>query len=70
MIAQQRIQYFTTSDYVRVGIEVLNDIMIAQWDSPLSVLPVARVMIAQWDSRCLSSLGSLEEFLHTNVHND
>jgi len=50
MIAQQRIQYFTTSDYVRVGIEVLNDIMIAQWDSPLSVLPVARVMIAQWDS--------------------
>lgn len=39
MIAQQRIQYFTTSDYVRVGIEVLNDIMIAQWDSPLSVLP-------------------------------
>ena len=24
--------------------------MIAQWDSSLSVLPVARVMIAQWDS--------------------
>jgi len=25
-------------------------VMIAQWDSSLSVLPVARVMIAQWDS--------------------
>jgi len=24
--------------------------MIAQWDSSLSVLPVARAMIAQWDS--------------------
>ena len=24
--------------------------MIAQWDSSLSVLPVARVMIAQWNS--------------------
>jgi len=24
--------------------------MIAQWDSPLSVLPVARVMIDQWDN--------------------
>ena len=24
--------------------------MIAQWDSSLSVLPVARVMVAQWDS--------------------
>jgi len=25
-------------------------VVIAQWDSSLSVLPVARVMIAQWDS--------------------
>ena len=29
---------------------VLPVAMIAQWDSSLSVLPVARVMIAQWDS--------------------
>ena len=46
--------------------------MIAQWDSSLSVLPVARVMIAQWDislsvlpvaramiARCDSSLSVL-----------
>ena len=28
----------------------LRSVKIAQWDSSLSVLPVARVMIAQWDS--------------------
>ena len=29
---------------------MLESVMIAQWDSSLSVLSVARVMIAQWDS--------------------
>ena len=25
-------------------------VMLGQWDSPLSILPVARAMIGQWDS--------------------
>ena len=28
--------------------------MIAQWDSSLSVLPVARAMITQWENECIS----------------
>ena len=28
--------------------------MIAQWDSSLSVLYMARVMIAQWENECIS----------------
>jgi len=34
----------------RIKDSSMKSIMIAQWDSSLSVLPVARVMTAQWNS--------------------